>query len=181
MSATPAPSSDRAAALAAFDQARDAYLAAFSQAPDEALAYVPAGEEYTLGVLTLHLCDPIERYLYTFECIRAANFGLVDLASDAEHQAREASRHAERVAARPTGADRPALLRALDEAHQRVHATAAALDGDSFTRQAPVIYSAGAAPYPTSFRDILGWLTDHYHEHTTQVAELLDRWRGQGV
>lgn len=178
MSTTPANLAGSAAALARFDAARDAFLAAFAQAPDAALAYVPEGDEYAVGTLVAHLADPMRRYLEVFALIQSADFGPVDFSADAERTAREARRHAELVAMRPTGTDRSHLLADMDAAHRDVHATLATLDDATYTRQAPVIYSTGAAPYPTSFEDILGWLTDHYDEHTTQVGELLARWRG---
>ena len=52
---TQSPQSQTEALLARFDAARDAFLAAFAQAPDAALPYTPAGDEYALGVLPLHL------------------------------------------------------------------------------------------------------------------------------
>lgn len=172
------PSVEPAHALAAFDTARDTFLAAFAQAPDAALAYVPPGDEYALGGLLQHLCDPIDRYLDVYGRIVRAEFGLVDLAADPEFAAREARLHAAVVAARPTGADRPRLLAALQAAHGRVRAAFGALDAAAFARQAPVIYAAGAAPYPTAARDIVGWLADHYDEHTAQVRTMLAGWGG---
>ena len=44
-----AATSDRAAVVAAFDQARDAFLAAFAEVPDAALSYLPEGDEFALG------------------------------------------------------------------------------------------------------------------------------------
>jgi len=75
----------RAAALAAFDAARDRFLAAFAQAPDEALPFVPAGEEYALGVLPMHMQDPMRHYLAVFDMARAGNFGHHDRLSQAEN------------------------------------------------------------------------------------------------
>src|SRR5690242_4578248 len=116
-------SPEPARTLAAFDAARDTFLAAFAQTPDAALAYVPPGDEYALGALLQHLCDPIDRYLDVYDRIRRAGYGAVDLAADPEYATNEAARHAAVVAARPTGADRPRLLAALHDAHQRVRGT----------------------------------------------------------
>ena len=171
--------SEQEAALARFDAARDAFLEAFAQAPDEALAYVPTGEEYAVGTLLEHLNDPMRRYMNVFHRIRRADFGLVDLAADAERTTREEGRHAELVAMRPTGADRERLLAQLRATHQEVCGEVGALDEAAFVRQAPVIYSAGAQPYPTAYRDIMGWLVDHYEEHTAHVADLLRRWESE--
>ncbi len=170
-------SSQQVAALTAFDAARDAFLAAFADVPDAALAYVPAGDEYAVGTLLPHLCDPINRYLDVLGLARNAGFGLVDLAADPMRAEREAQRHAQLAATRPTGADRARLLADLAFAHEQAHGAVAALDGATFLRQAPVIYSAGSEPSPTSCQDIMGWLTDHYDEHTTQVGTMLAGWR----
>jgi uncharacterized damage-inducible protein DinB len=179
---SPMPQSpEPAQALAAFDAARDAFLAEFAHAPDAALAYVPPGEEYALGALLTHLCHPIERYLAVFERVRRAGFGLVDLAEDPDYAAREARNHAQVIALRPTGADRPQLLAALQAAHERVRGALATLDPETYTRQAPVIYAAGSEPYPTSARDILGWLIDHYREHTAQIQTMLAGWSGESA
>ncbi|HKB46146.1 MAG TPA: DinB family protein, partial [Ktedonobacterales bacterium] len=121
-------SSQQVAALTAFDAARDAFLAAFADVPDAALAYVPAGDEYAVGTLLPHLCDPINRYLDVLGLARNAGFGLVDLAADPMRAEREAQRHAQLAATRPTGADRARLLADLAFAHEQAHGAVAALD-----------------------------------------------------
>lgn len=181
MSTIPASPTNRAEALAAFDTARDRFLVAFAQAPDEALAFVPPGDEYAVGVLVPHLVDPMERYMNQFRRILQANFGPLDFSTDTERLAREAQHHAELAAMRPTGADRPRLLAEMEAAHQQVRHTVGQLEDATFTRQAPVIYAGGSEPYPTSCRDIMGWLIDHYDEHTTQVADLLTSWWRRGL
>lgn len=182
MSAPSQQSHERATALAAFDDAYHAFLAAFAQAPDAALPYVPPGDEYALGVLPMHLIDPIQRYLAVLGEMLRAGFAAIDRGAGPEGAARaeaEARRHAFLVAQRPTGADRAPMLAELDAAHQRVHAQMEALDEATFVRQAPVIYSAGTDPYPTAARDIMGWLVDHYREHVDQVGTILAQWRAQ--
>lgn len=181
MSTTPAAASDRATARAAFDAARDGFLAAFAQAPDESLAYVPQGDEYAIGTLVPHLVEVMERYLDVFARIRQAGFAALDLAADGQYETQMARAHTQLAALRPTGADRARLLSDLQATHQHVCETLGALDETTYARQAPVIYSAGSEPFPTSFRDIMGWLIDHYHEHITQIGELLARWRGHGL
>ncbi len=168
-----------AEALSGFEQGYTAFLAAFAQAPDEALAYLPPGDEYALGVLPLHLQDPLRRYTALLRQMLRANFGEIDLSADPERAARAARWHAELVAQRPTGADRPGMLAGLAAAHQEARAELAGLDEATSAQTAPVIYSAGSAPYPTSARDILGWLTDHYQEHITQTQAMLTEWRAQ--
>lgn len=164
-------------ALAAFDHARDAFLAAFAQAPDEALPFVPSGDEYAIGVLPIHLQVPMRDYMTLFAAIERNGFAPLDNSPDASRAEADARQHADLAARRPTGDERAAILIDLARSHQQVRERIAPLDDATFTRQAPVIYSAGAAPYPTSARDIMGWLIDHYNEHTEQVGTLLAQWR----
>jgi hypothetical protein len=177
MSEQTAGNDERTAALADFDVARDRFLAAFAQAPDVALPFVPPGEEYALGVLPMHLQDPMHRYFAVFDRIQAANYGPVDLRGTPLEAAVPPERHAQIVASRPTGAERAGMLADLAADHERVRGQVTALDEASFLRAAPVIYEPESDPYPTACRDIMGWLTDHYDEHTTQVGELLAAWR----
>ncbi len=53
----------------------------------------------------------------------------------------------------------------------------AATRGEDFERKAPVRFEPGAAPYPTSVADVLGWLTGHYREHAPHAEQLLNSWR----
>ncbi len=63
--------------------------------------------------------------------------------------------------------------------HQIARARFAAVEAELFERQAPVIYSAGTAPYPTSAKDMVGWLIDHYQEHISQIESMLAQWKDQ--
>jgi hypothetical protein len=169
----------RQEALAAFDHAYAAFLAAFKEVPDEALSFLPEGDEYTLGVLLLHLQDPLRNYMALLDQMLQTNFAQIDQSKDAEYAAAQARRHAELVRQRPGPAERPAMLAELYAIHQQARARLAALDDNTFERPAPVIYAAGTAPYPTSARDIAGWLIDHYREHTTQTQAMLAQWQTQ--
>lgn len=173
------PQSQAEALLARFDTARDAFLAAFAHAPDDALPYTPPGDEYALGVLPLHLQDSMKHYLDVYARMSGASYGPVDMTGDPDHAAREAEQHQRLTMTKPTGADRAGLLSDLAETHQRVRDRFAALADAEVARQADVIYSAGSDPYPTSVADILGWLTDHYDEHTEQTGQLLARWQSE--
>jgi hypothetical protein len=173
-------SDEQRTALDAFDAARDTFLAAFAIAPDEALAYLPAGDEYAVGTLLPHIRDTIDHYLGILELIRVAGFSRVDLTADTTTVQREAQQHLDLVALRPIGSRRAQLLADLAAAHQRVRPAVSALEGAEFERQAPVLYSADTAPFPTSCRDIMGWITDHYDEHTAQVATMIASWRNAG-
>jgi hypothetical protein len=177
MSEQSASGDERAAALAAFDGAQDRFLAAFAQAPDAALPFVPPGEDYAVGVLPVHLQDPIRHYLAVYDMIKAADFGPLNLTGTVEAYAISPERHVQTAAMRPTGADRAGMLANLAGEHEHVRSRLMALDEATFLRAAPVVYPPGSDPYPTAFRDIMGWLTDHYDEHTAQMAELLAAWR----
>lgn len=168
----------RDAALAAFDQAYRDFLAAFAEVPNEALSYVPAGDEYALGVLLLHLQHPLRDYIDQLRRMMRADFAQIDLSADAARAATQEQRHAKLISWRPTSADRAGLLSGLALAHQDARTQLGALDEAMFGRSAPVIYSPGTEPYPTSARDIIGWLIDHYHEHSVQVQDMLKGWRG---
>src|SRR5579859_1160151 len=169
----------REAAIVAFDQAHVSFLEAFRDVPDEALSYVPAGDEYALGILPEHLCDSLWSYSSQLDATLRAGFSQIDLSQDNIYQAARARRHADLAAWRPSSAEREAILTRLEMAHQHARSRLAALDDTTFTRTAPIVYSAASEPYPTSARDITGWLTDHYDEHSTQTRELLDRWRAE--
>jgi hypothetical protein len=158
MSESPSTQGQAASLAARFDAARDTFLAAFAQAPDEALPYTPAGEDYALGVLPIHLQDSMNHYLDVYQRVTAANYGPVDLGAD------------------PANA---AMLADLDATHRRVTERFRTLDDETVTRQAAVVYAPGSEPYPTSVADIFGWLTDHYDEHVAQTAQLLARWQSE--
>jgi hypothetical protein len=168
-----------AEALETFEQAYAAFLAAFEQAPDAALAYVPPGDAYSLGILPLHLQDQIRDYMDLLQHMLKDDFASLDLGQDTERETRAANRYAYLAEQRPTGADRAALLTELASAHREAHTGLGALGEATGTRTAAVIYSAGTAPYPTSARAIIGWLQDHYQEHTKQTQDMLAQWRAE--
>ncbi|HEU4784244.1 MAG TPA: DinB family protein [Ktedonobacterales bacterium] len=179
MSGPADPQGQAATLIARFDAARDGFLAAFTQASDEALPYTPAGEEYALGVLPLHLQDSMNHYLEVYDRMAEANFGPVDLGADLEMVANAAELHQRLLTTKPTGADRPALLDDLNATHRRVTERFSALDDASVTRQVAVVYSPGTDPYPTSVATIFDWLTDHYDEHIAQTTQLIERWQAE--
>lgn len=168
-----------ASLVARFDAARDAFLSAFAEAPDEAMPYTPAGEEYALGVLPLHLQDSMNHYLDVYTRMVAASYSPVDLTADSSRGQEEAALHQRLVTTKPTGADRGRLLADLAATHQRITERFGTLDDAAVIRKADVIYTPGTPPYPTSVADILGWLTDHYEEHIAQTGELLARWQSE--
>ena len=158
---------DLKAAAAEFDRARDAYLAAMRAVPADALPYLKPGDDYSLGGLTVHLNYVFEHY----QCVLRA---LLD------------SGYAECRPEEPEGLEARALARAksllyADEVAEelattmRHHAGVVELlerAGDDFQRKAPVWYSGGTEPYPTSPADVLGWLLGHYEEHVPHIEAL---------
>jgi DinB family protein len=179
MSEATSPRGQAASLVARFDAARDTFLATFAKAPDEALPYTPAGDEYALGVLPIHLQDSMNHYLDVYQRMTAENYGSVDLGADPTHAAQEAEQHRRLVTTKPTGADRAAMLADLNTTHQRLTERFGSLDDAAVIRKADVIYSAGTDPYPTSVADIFGWLTDHYDEHVAQTAQLIAQWQSE--
>ncbi len=176
MQQEPAAASQRQL-LTAFDQSYEAFGAAFAQVPDDALSFLPPGDEYTLGVLPTHLTHPITRYLALLTRLVMSGFAPVDLSVDPSQDRQQAQWHATLVAMRPGPANRLQHLAELRAAHQTARAQLAAYDPATFARTAPVIFSAGSEPTPTSAHAICQWLTDHYREHTAQTHDLLALWR----
>lgn len=169
--------SERETALRTLDSAFATFLERFRDVPDEALSFVPAGEEYTLGILPEHLCDQLWSYSSQLDAMARSGFAPLDLSGDQALAEAKARRHKELAAWRPTGEDRVAMMARLEAAHQHARSRLAAVNEETFTRTAPVVYSAGGAPLPTSARDIAGWLSGHYDEHTEQTGALLVQWQ----
>lgn len=173
------PTQTQRQAIADFDRAYADFSQAFAEVPDEALTYLPEGDEYVLGVLPIHLANPIPYYVTVLDRIETAGFGPLDLTAEPEWPERVAQRarlHAEVVALRPVAAERAPMLADLDAAHQAARQRFAACDPATFGRTASVVYEVGADAYPTSGHAIAGWLADHYREHTAQTRQMLARW-----
>lgn len=168
---------EREAALLALDTAYSAFLDAFAAVPDAALSFVPPGEEYCLGILPEHICDPLWSYTSQLDAMLQGDFAPLDLSGGPALQEANARRHAQLAAWRPDASERGEMAARLEAAHRHARSHLAAVDEATFIRTAPVIYHAGDEPLPTSARDIAGWLRDHYDEHTEQTASLLGQWR----
>jgi hypothetical protein len=168
---------DPEVAVAALDTAYAGFLDAFRDVPDAAFSFVPDGEEYALGILPEHLCDPLWSYSSQLDAMLRCEFEPLNLSGDRPLEAANQQRHAWLAAWRPTSADRAGMFARLETAHQHARSRLAALDGATFTRTAPVTYTTVGEPLPTSPRDIVGWLSAHYDEHTEQTRSLLTRWR----
>jgi hypothetical protein len=163
---------EREAALADFEAARGEWERAFAQIPDGALTYLKPGDDYSLGGLQVHVNWVLAHYNRVLDGIVAAGFSQIGPQDPpgAEHSAREGARHGLQAS------ERLRLLDEMEGLHAAVRETVASLDLADWERKAPVVYGEGQEPYPTSPEDILGWLRDHYREHVTQCADLIDEW-----
>jgi ketosteroid isomerase-like protein len=163
---------DTKLALERFDAAGAAYRKAMEAAPAEALGHRHPGDDYTLGGLAYHVNAVLRHYRATAHAMLDAGFR--------ETAAPDSSRLFEEANARagltPSEADRAAGLAETADLHAAVRELLAAVGPGDLGRPAPVRFGPGD-PYPTRLADVLGWLTDHYAEHTAQVASLVAEWR----
>jgi hypothetical protein len=163
---------DRDAALADFDAARKEWEAAFAQVPDGALAYLKPGDDYALGGLQVHVNWVLTHYRRALDGIVAGGFkplGPQDSPGEADaaaHKAREGL----------AKGDRAKSIGDMARLHTAVTAAATKISSADWSRKAEVVYGEGQDPYPTSPEDIVEWLRDHYREHVTQSADLIDAW-----
>jgi ketosteroid isomerase-like protein len=155
--------------LERFDAAGTAYRTALADAPPEALGQRRPGDDYTLGGLAHHVNVVLRHYLGTAEAMAAAEPGATVAAPDDSALFDEANT---RAAETPDAAERDAALAETAELHAAVRRLLAGLDTADWGRATPVRFGPGD-PYPTRPADVLGWLTDHYAEHSAQVASLM--------
>jgi hypothetical protein len=161
----------RDARLAAFDAARVEFEESVRRAPDAALRFKPAGEDYALGGLVVHVAQVLRKYARVLDAVRAADWQAVSEPSSSDT--------AEEAALIREGFDGPARVAVLEDmrsAHSALVDAVRLAPGDSFERKAPVTYSGSREPYPTSSADVVGWCLDHYKEHVQQVGELIEGW-----
>src|SRR6202521_955135 len=167
---------DRDAALAEFESARVEREAAFAQVPDGALAYLKPGDDYPLGGLPVHVNWALTHYRLDIAAIIAGAFkplGPQDSAGEGDaagQKAKEGLAHGERAKA----------LSDMGRLHAAVTAAMTKLSAADWSRKCEGVYGEGQDPYPTSPEDIVEWLRDHYREHVTQSADLIDAWEARG-
>jgi len=167
---------DREAALADFDSARAEWEAAFAQVPDGALSYLKPGDDYALGGLQVHVNWVLTHYRRVLDGISAGGFkalGPLDSPGEGDaagQKAKEGLAHGERAKA----------LGDMGRLHAAVTSAATKLSAADWSRKCEVVYGEGQDPYPTSPEDIVEWLRDHYREHVTQSADLIDAWEARG-
>ena len=167
----PDAANGREASLNDFDTQRVRFENAIRSAPDAALRFKPAGEDYTLGGLVVHVAQVLRKYTAVLEAMQAADWAPVD-------EPRQAASDGEADLIRD-GFDGSARLVMLDDmrgAHTRLVEAVRATPEARFTTPAAVTFAGSQEPYPTSPADVLGWVLDHYTEHTQQVADLLGAW-----
>jgi hypothetical protein len=163
---------DREAALADFDSARAEWESAFALVPDGALAYLKPGDDYALGGLQVHVNWVLTHYRRVLDGIIAGGFkqlGPQDSAGEGDaagQKAKEGLADGERAKA----------LSDMGRLHAAVTAAATKVSVADWSRKCEVVYGEGQDPYPTSPEDIVEWLRDHYREHVTQSADLIDAW-----
>lgn len=167
---------DRDAALADFDAARQEWEAAFAQVPDGALAYLKAGDDYALGGLQIHVNWVLTHYRRVVDGIVAGGFkplGPLDSPGEGDAAVQKAKEGLAK-------GDRAKALSDMGRLHSAVTAAVTKVPPAEWSRKADVVYGEGQDPYPTSPEDIVEWLRDHYREHVTQCADLIDAWEAAG-
>jgi ketosteroid isomerase-like protein len=168
---------DSNSVLTAFGAARDQYLETMRGLPPGALGYLKAGDDYSLGGLTVHVNFVLEHYANVLNAVIAAGFAECRPEDPPELEERARAR----VGAALGAGEVEAELAMTEKLHQAVTGLIDSLAADQ-DRKAPVWYPGGKEAFPTSGADVLKWLTDHYQEHIPQVGALVASWRGnEGV
>jgi hypothetical protein len=158
-------------ALLDFDRAREAFEEALRGAPDASLRYRPAGEDYALGGLVIHVAEVLEKYAGVLGRIRDASFGPLQ---EEDHPTSAADAALIREGFGAEG--RTTALERVRAAHGGLVDQVRAVGATDFERKAPVTYQGATEPYPTSAADVLGWVRDHYDEHVQQIGQLVSDW-----
>ena len=159
-----------AEAVQDFDRAREAFEVALRRAPDAALRFRPQAEEYALGGLVVHVTDVLRRYTALLDMLRAEQWQPLVAPS-----LPTSDRDQQRIRDGFPGEERARVLDDMRASHAAL-ADAARATADDFERQAQVTFENAAQPYPTSAADVVGWVRDHYAEHTQQVSDLVTAW-----
>src|SRR5438045_1929883 len=88
--------------LGGFDAARVDFEEAVRRAPDAALRYKPAGEDYAMGGLVIHVTDVLRRYTKVLVALRGHQAGML-AAPEHTTPAEDAARIAEGFAGEARG------------------------------------------------------------------------------
>jgi hypothetical protein len=162
---------ERDVALADFERSRLQFEEAVRRAPDAALRYRPAGEDYALGGLVVHVTDVLQNYAHVIEAIHAASGH--PLSAPAHETSSEDTTF---IHDGFGGEARGEILAQMRVAHSALVEAVHAAGAESFSRQVAVTFSGSTEPYATSPADVVGWVRDHYQEHTRQIADLVSAW-----
>src|SRR5216684_4419907 len=163
---------EREAALAEFDTARKEWEDAFARVPDGALVYLKPGDDYALGGLQVHVNWVLLHYRRVLDGIVAGGFKPLG-PQDSPGEGDAAGQRAKEGLAK---GDRAKSVADMARLHAAVTAACTKLSAADWARKAEVVYGEGQDPYPTSPEAIVEWLRDHYREHVTQSADLIDAW-----
>ena len=161
---------DRDAVLVAFDEARADFEAALRRAPDAALRYKPDGEDYALGGLVVHVSDVLRRYARVLDSLRAHDFGAFAAPTHSTPGEDE-----QLIRDGFGGETRGPVVEDMRSAHAAFVDAVRAVPEVDFARVAAVTFGSGD-PFPTSPADVVGWVADHYREHTQQISQLVSAW-----
>ncbi len=162
---------ERDVALADFDLSQTGFEEAVRRAPDAALRYRAPGEDYALGGLVVHVTQVLRHYAEVLETIHTA-----DWQSPNAPPSQTSDGDAALIRDGFGGDSRSDVLGQMRSAHSALVDAVRAEPSEWFSRKAPVTYSGSSEPYPTSPADVVGWVRDHYAEHTQQIADLVSAW-----
>ncbi len=162
---------DREASLAEFDRSRTEFEEAVRRAPDAALRYRAPGDDYAMGGLVVHVTQVLVHYTDVLDAIHTA-----DWQSPTAPPSQTSDSEAALIRDGFGGDSRSDILAQLRAAHTALVAAVRVEPSEWFSRKAPVTYSGSSEPYPTSPADVVGWVRDHYAEHTQQIADLVSAW-----
>src|SRR5215210_6336910 len=142
----------------------DDFENALAMVPEEASDYKPEGEDYSIADLVPHCTYSIQRYIRLLDAMEAAEYREVREAAGTGHdELLQRHRSARSDAASRAQAGKSALDE-MEAAHDLLASRLRDMAYEEYTRVAPVYYPGSDEAYPTRATDILGWLTDHYHE-----------------
>jgi hypothetical protein len=119
----------------------------------------------------VHVSDVLRRYTQVLDALRQADFAALNAP---EH--RTPDEDAAQIRDGFDGAARGRMVEATGAAHAALVHEVRLIPSRDFTRKAAVTYGGAAEPYPTSPSDVVGWVADHYREHTQQIADLVSAW-----
>jgi hypothetical protein len=162
---------DREALLGEFDRARLDFEEALRRAPDAALRYKPPGEDYALGGLVVHVTDVLRRYGLLVGALRSPGETPMP-APPSPTPAEDAAQIREGFG----GEARGAVLEDMRSAHSAFVDAFRSTREAALREQVPVTYGSSTEPHPTAPADVMGWVLDHYREHTQQVGDLVSAW-----